>query len=405
MLTSVAAAPAHRLAIVVSHPIQHFCPFYEALAASQRVHPRVFFASEAGARPYWDAGFGRAIRWPSYMLEGFEHEFLTKSQDPGVRFPARRLSARLEAFDPDAVLIYGFFQGISRDALRWARWRSTPLLLVADSELRQRRGALTRLRKRLMLPPLLANIDAFLTAGDCNEAYYRHYGVPRERMFRCPLPLDETRLQDAVRNRASRRETVRRALDLPSDAIVAIGVGKFIPRKRFEDAIRAVAALWNQGLEGRIYLVLAGTGVNYEPYRAIASALRPEAIRFAGFVPPDVLPSYYAASDLLVHPSEADAHPLATSEAVMCGLPVVASDRVGSVGETDDVQPGRNGFEYPCGDIRALAAILKRLTLDRELREQASAASRTIAARRGMDASIEGLLRACGQVSKRLCAA
>jgi len=28
--------------------------------------------------------------------------------------------------------------------------------------------------------------------GDCNEAYYAHYGVDRSRLFRSPFPVDET---------------------------------------------------------------------------------------------------------------------------------------------------------------------------------------------------------------------
>ena len=37
-----------RLAIVVSHPIQHFCPMYRSIAADPRVDLLVIFAEERG---------------------------------------------------------------------------------------------------------------------------------------------------------------------------------------------------------------------------------------------------------------------------------------------------------------------------------------------------------------------
>ena len=64
---------------------------------------------------------------------------------------------------------------------------------------------------------------------------------------------------------------------------------------------------------------------------------------------------------MYVHPSNIDPHPLAISEAIYCGLPIVASDRIGSIGPTDDVIPGVNGWSYPCGDVTALANLLAEI--------------------------------------------
>ena len=79
-----------RVAIVGSHPIQHFCPFYRALAADKRVEAKVFFASMAGAVPYVDCGYGKAIRWDGDLTAGFTHEFL-----PGAVRRSHRLTNRL----------------------------------------------------------------------------------------------------------------------------------------------------------------------------------------------------------------------------------------------------------------------------------------------------------------------
>jgi glycosyltransferase involved in cell wall biosynthesis len=53
---------------------------------------------------------------------------------------------------------------------------------------------------------------------------------------------------------------------------------------------------------------------------------------------------------------------LVVNEAMLCGCPVVSSDKVGAV--RDLIVPGQTGFVYPCGDVRALAAVLQRALAD-----------------------------------------
>ena len=55
-----------------------------------------------------------------------------------------------------------------------------------------------------------------------------------------------------------------------------------------------------------------------------------------------------------VHPSQADPHPLITSEGACMGLPMIYSDRIGAVGPTDIAREGENVIVYPCGDTAAL---------------------------------------------------
>jgi glycosyltransferase involved in cell wall biosynthesis len=52
------------------------------------------------------------------------------------------------------------------------------------------------------------------------------------------------------------------------------------------------------------------------------------------------------------------------NEAMLCGCPVVASDKVGAV--RDLIVPGKTGFVYRCGDIQALAGVLRQALGDRE---------------------------------------
>jgi len=90
------------------------------------------------------------------------------------------------------------------------------------------------------------------------------------------------------------------------------------------------------------------------------------------------IPDILAASDVFVLSSRWEGLPLVIIEAMMVGLPVVAS-RVGGVPEL--VEDGITGFLVPPGDPEALAEALQRLFKDKELRRRMGEAGREKALR------------------------
>jgi hypothetical protein len=178
----------YKLAIVVSHPIQHFAPFYRALDAHDEINLVVLFASRIGVEPYFDKAMNTTISWKMDLLGGYEHVFLPEASRITSTGPLKvnnpSIGAELARQKPDAVLIYGYNFITSLRALWWCRRHGVPAIMISDSELKTHRSGRTKLIKRLLLPGLLRQFSAFLTVGDCNEAYYAHYGVDRARLFR-----------------------------------------------------------------------------------------------------------------------------------------------------------------------------------------------------------------------------
>lgn len=383
-----------RVVVVASHPIQHFCPLYKALAADGRVALTVLFASRDGANGYFDPGFNTVVQWSGGLLDGYAHEFLPGSEDTRVAGSVdnEHIRDRLDELDPDVVQVYGFWHRISRRAISWAKGKGKGVLLVSDSELRSRRSLLTRIRKRLTVPYFLSLADGYLTIGDCNEAYYRAYGAREEQFFRTPYPIDDLALESAFRNRQQCRSDVRGLFGIPEQAIVALVVGKLTPRKSPGHVIAALAVAKRNSAARELHVLFAGDGPLRDSLEASARSAAHGAVHFAGFVNTDRLPAIYAACDFLVHPSSEDPHPLATSEAVYGGLPVIVSDRVGSVGPTDDVRLGVNGMQYRFGEISQLTKMMIALT-DVGKRESMAAASRSIGQGRTLRASVDGFVR------------
>lgn len=366
-----------RLAIIVSHPIQHFCPLYANWAKNDLWEIKVFFASNAGAKPYFDENFKKMITWEGLRLEQFAHEFLNGEQDIPVNAStdASNLANSLQTFAPDAVLTYGYDQRLQRRAKRWAISQGIPVIYFADSELRQQRSIIKQWLKKLWLPYYFQEITSFLVTGNANEVYYVHYGVPQSKMIRSSYPIDRDLYEDAWNNRENLSASIRAKYEIPVDSVVVSMAGKLIDRKRQIDLIHALSKVKNC----HITLLLIGTGEKEEAWKIAASEIKHHRIIFAGFIEAHHLPAYYAASDIYAHVSEAEPHSVAVSEAIYMGCPVIISHTCGSYGMDDDVQVGVNGYVFPCKNIDQLAQKIEHLATNYELRNSMSTQSNLIA--------------------------
>jgi glycosyltransferase involved in cell wall biosynthesis len=110
--------------------------------------------------------------------------------------------------------------------------------------------------------------------------------------------------------------------------------------------------------------VLAGEGPERQPLEALAAQLGiDERVRFLGRR--EDVPQLLAACDVFALPSLYEGSSLAVLESMAAGAPVVSS----AIGGTDElIEDGSSGLLVPPGDAEALAAALRRLLADPELR-------------------------------------
>jgi glycosyltransferase involved in cell wall biosynthesis len=385
-----------RLAIVVSHPIQHFVHFYRALAKREELRVKVFFCSRIGLEPYRDREMNTVIKWAGNLVDGYDHEFLPESRRiastalTAVNNPS--IGSALAAFRPDIVMLYGYAQLTQLRALAWCRLHGVPGLMTGGGNNVTQRSRFYAVLRSAVLRPLLSHVAGFLTVGDQNEAMLQALGVPRRRMFRTPFTIDEETYAAFRRNRAQTRAELRAQLGIPAEAFVLMAVGKMYSSKRMGDLIKACIAA-APGLKCPVHLIFCGDGSEREALQELARR-REVPATFAGFVNVDRLPAFYCASDALVHPSARDNHPLVCSEAACIGLPLILSDQVGAIGTTDIAREGENASIYPCGDITALAEVITNLVNDQEKCWRMGDASLRIFEECNLVASVEGMMRA-----------
>jgi glycosyltransferase involved in cell wall biosynthesis len=260
----------------------------------------------------------------------------------------------------DACLVYGWAYASCWLAIAAARRSGTAVLLGTDATtLEPQSGGSWKVPlKRRLLPRILKLADMVVVPSSSAGSLVRSLGVNDGRVVLTPYVVDNDRFAAAAA--ATDRAAVRRGWGVPPEAAVALFCAKFIERKRPLDVVRAFAAAPTDS-----YLVMVGAGPLDEAVRREARAAGvAERVRLPGLVPYAELPAVYASADLLVMASSHEPWGLPVNEAMACGRPVIASDRVGAAG--DLVEEGVTGHVYRAGDVALLSALLAALLADRD---------------------------------------
>jgi glycosyltransferase involved in cell wall biosynthesis len=388
------------VAIIVSHPIQHFCPQYISFTKMKGVEVKLFFASMLGYKKYVDKNFGQEISWNNLRLEEFNHKFLNGEQVlPSTKeLDAPSVTEELDSFNPDAIITYGHFQKVQRRAHQWAKINNVPIVYITDSENRQRRKWYKRLAKFFLLRQYYNKVNYFFTVGDANEAYFKLYGVPEKKFIRMHYPIDVDVYADAYQNKAALRNKIREQYGIPENDFAIAVVGKLVTWKNQEHLIDLLIDLESKGHKAHAFIL--GSGKTLDSLKQKAEQLKVNKVHFTGFVDPLELPSYYAAIDAYVHPASIEPHSLAISEAIYMGCPVILSNTCGSYGDTDDVQVNKNGFVYNFGDIAELSEKVVKLLNDRQLLQHFGDHSRKISLNFQQRAHKQSMLDLISKVNK-----
>jgi glycosyltransferase involved in cell wall biosynthesis len=367
----------NRLLIVAPHVVQYSSPLFREIAQRTRLTLLVAYCSMQGAEPGVDPGFGVKVSWDTPLLEGY----------PWTSIPNRALRPGLGhffgLFNPglwtlirdgqfDAVLICGYYFASAWIAVGAAKVFGAPILFVSDSHsLRSWRAQSSwKLRiKKILLRRIFSLADGVIVSSSGGVEYLKSLGVPGEHVVLAPTAVDN----DWWTQQAAKvdHDQLRSQLKIPADGTVALFCAKLQAWKGPMDLLEAFA----RANVPNSYLVFAGDGPDRSKLEAKATELGfADRVRFLGFLNQSQLPSVYCAADLFVLPSLFEPFGLVVNEAMLCGLPVAVSDRVGA--RFDLVIPGETGYVFPAGNLNALAAILQDALPDAAKKARMGAAAR-----------------------------
>jgi glycosyltransferase involved in cell wall biosynthesis len=380
-----------RLAIVASHVIQYQDPFFRLLAREPSIDLTVLYCSRAGAEVYRDADMQTSLRWDIELLQGYQHTFLhnlgfgdgyTRLINPGI-VPA------LVRGEHDAVLFFlGWGSITSLLGIAACRVAGIPVLLYGDSSFPPPEDTWRARVRAFFIQAIFRLASGFMASGNLNASYYLHYGADERRLFLLPWAIDNDRFRRASRFEAGERRAMRARLGIAPEQIVFVYSAKLVARKDPMTLLRAMALMQHRN---RASVVFLGHGDLRETLESFARE-HSLNVYFAGFVNQTELPKYYAMCDAFVLPSLYEPRGAVINEAMACGLPVIVTDRCGSIG--DIVVEGENAFIYPAGDATTLAGQMDALVSDSVLRARMAERSREIIDTWDFARGVEGVKQA-----------
>jgi glycosyltransferase involved in cell wall biosynthesis len=216
------------------------------------------------------------------------------------------------------------------------------------------------------------------------------YGVASERIERLPYASETAFLTPSDSPMPPALATLR-AAGVP----LIVTMSRHVPRKGLPVLLRALADLRSRGCAFRACFV--GGGYLLEHHRRLAGELDlTDVVQLVGRVPESF--EYVRHADLFVLPSlEEGSGSLAMLEAMQAGVAIVAT-RIDGIPE--DVRDGEDALLVEPGDVASLAAAIRRVLDDVELRTGLGArAQATFHRRFSADAFTTGLADAYARLT------
>jgi glycosyltransferase involved in cell wall biosynthesis len=354
----------YRVLAVAAHPVQYMAPIFRRMANHPAFDLHVAYCDLRGAEATHDPEFGANIKWDVPLLDGYAWSHIPNRGSGAESFVGLfnpGLWKLIRGGDFDAVLCFtGYRRATFWIALLVAKLSKTAFLFGTDAtSLVPRDGRSWKVKfKRIVWPHLFRFPDQVIVPSTGSLELMLSLGLPSRRVTLTPYSVDnDWWIQQSSRvDRAATRAAWRAS---PNHAVVVF-CAKLQPWKRPLDLLRAFA----KADIANAVLLFAGEGPLRPQLESEAAALGVASrVTFLGFVNQSQLPAVYVSADLMVLPSEYEPFAVVVNEAMCCACPVVVSDRVGA--GRDLVAPVAPQFIYPCGDIDALARILKNALTDR----------------------------------------
>lgn len=221
----------------------------------------------------------------------------------------------------------------------------------------------SRLRRglALVLEVLCGRItDVYLTvsreeAQDAKRLHIHHH----------PVAIGNGRDPDRFHPDAQARTRIRAELGTLAQTPVIIVVSRLVRHKGYPELLAAMeqvpdAELWIVGER-----LASDHGANMDEYLTKARALLGPRLKCLGYRVD--IPALLAAADIFVLPSHFEGLPMSIIEAMLCGLPVVATNIRGA---REQVVPDKTGLLVPPGTTAELAKALTTLVQNPVLRQR-----------------------------------
>jgi glycosyltransferase involved in cell wall biosynthesis len=291
--------------------VPRFAPYHGGAETWAAQHAAALAANGAEVTVVTQVPRGAGLP-PRHVRDGYtvERHYLPFGEIFDLPSPAAARAA-CQSGRFDVVWVHNYHTPLSWLAAEQAK---TPVMLtphyhgVGHTPLRQAlHGVYRPAGRRLMAASRHIVVDSEAEADLILRDFPRH--VHRDKITVVPLAV-----ADPVAGRQP----------YPSQSPIVLTVARQEPYKRTDLLIRAAAELRNRGVPSR--LVVVGQGSGLAAHRALVARLGAEdVVTFTGAVDEETLRRWWASASLYATASLHEAFGIGLAEALVAGLPVVAS--------------------------------------------------------------------------------
>lgn len=356
-----------KIALVTTHPIQYYAPWFALLAKEKNIELKVFYTFSQRQTDLFDNQFEKKIEWDIPLLEGYNYEFvLNTSSKPnlgnfgGVKCPD--LIEKIEAWEATHILIFGWNYHAHLSVMRYFKGK-IQVWFRGDSTLLNEKNGLKLILRRLFLKWVYSYVDCAFYVGTNNKKYFEVHGLKENQLMFAPHAIDNIRFQNNSENNYELKAIKwREELGISKNDKVIIFAGKFEKEKNpllLLKAFNAISLSQNQDevKKNDLKLIFIGNGT-------LEKELKQEAknninVLFLPFQNQTVMPILYRLCDIFCLPSTNETWGLAINEAMACGRAIIVSDKVGCA--NDLIIDKVNGFIFEANNLNGLISTIKEI--------------------------------------------
>jgi glycosyltransferase involved in cell wall biosynthesis len=267
----------------------------------------------------------------------------------------------LDAEQPDAVAIVGWYGKGTREIVRWANAHSKAVvLMLAGSQHDKKRNLIKEAYKRFCFMP---KIGAVLCGGLPHVRYAMTLGMKETRIFTGYNSVDNSFWAAKAEEAKGCDRQLTAAMGLTPQRYF-ISVGRFIGKKNFVALIEQYAAYRSLAGKDAWDLVIAGDGELREVLEAKIGELNlSDCVKLPGYLSSEALAPYLGLAGAFILPSSGyEQWGLVVNEAMAAGLPVIVSDICGCC--EDLVIEGKTGYSFSPSSMDSLSCLMQTLSED-----------------------------------------
>jgi glycosyltransferase involved in cell wall biosynthesis len=271
------------------------------------------------------------------------------------------LIEKIESWKPDSILVFGWNYYSHLQCLRHFHGK-IPVFFRGDSVLLHEKRGMKKIARRLFLTWIYRHVDYALYVGTNNKSYYLKHGMKPSQLVFSPQAIDIDRFSEPDTHYTLHAQEWKRELDIPSHHITVLYAGKMTSVKNPYFILELAKAC----KQLPVSFIMVGDGHLKEDLQKRAEGSG--NVLFMDFQNQSVMPAVYRMGDVFIMPSVSETWGMGINEAMACGRPVMASEKVGCA--ADLVLENKTGITFSSGDTEKCVRFLAGICGDRSRLEE-----------------------------------